>query len=81
MIKEEKEIYDKARQEMVLKTVPFDLGSAFDAGVRAGKEMARLTKSLNRCQSNSDGDCEHEQCPQILDGEPAATGRSCPLYP
>lgn len=76
-----REIYNKARGEMILKTLPFDLASAFDAGVKAGKEMAGATQPLTRCQSNSDGECDHHDCPQIKDGEPQATGRSCPLYP
>lgn len=28
---------------------------------------------------NSDGDCSWSECPQLRDGEPAATGRHCPL--
>jgi hypothetical protein len=35
---------------------------------------------LQRCQSGKDGDCIWDKCPQNRDGEPAATGRSCPLY-
>ena len=31
------------------------------------------------CQSNGDGDCEWEGCPQLRDNEPTATGRHCPL--
>ena len=33
-----------------------------------------------RCQSGKDGDCIWDKCPQNRDGEPAATGRSCPLF-
>ena len=36
--------------------------------------------ALTSCQSNRDGDCEHPKCPQILDNEPEASGRSCPIY-
>jgi hypothetical protein len=32
------------------------------------------------CQSDRDGDCDWKDCPQLRDGEPVATGRSCPLY-
>ena len=39
---------------------------------------AELPK-LPRCQSGSDGECWFDGCPQIRDGEPAATGRHCPL--
>ena len=31
------------------------------------------------CQSMRDGDCIWEHCPQNRDGEPAKTGRHCPL--
>jgi len=31
------------------------------------------------CQSGSDGECFHKDCPQIRDNEPLATGRHCPL--
>lgn len=32
------------------------------------------------CQSDNDGDCKDELCPQLRDGEPGKSGRSCPLY-
>lgn len=32
-----------------------------------------------RCHAGKDGDCVHRQCPQLRDGEPAKTGRHCPL--
>lgn len=32
-----------------------------------------------RCRSASDGDCDWPGCPQLRDGEPAKTGRACPL--
>lgn len=35
---------------------------------------------LTVCQaSRGDGECHHSLCPQERDGEPAKTGRSCPL--
>lgn len=39
----------------------------------------KVVLPLSRCQAARDGDCIHEQCPQLRDGEPAKTGRSCPL--
>lgn len=39
-----------------------------------------MLRELDRCQSNNDGDCDDPQCPQKRDGEPAKSGRSCPLY-
>lgn len=32
-----------------------------------------------RCHADKDGDCHHENCPQLRDNEPEATGRHCPL--
>lgn len=31
------------------------------------------------CKSGKDGDCNAADCPQERDGEPAKTGRHCPL--
>ena len=31
------------------------------------------------CYADRDGDCNHEGCPQLRDGEPLKTGRHCPL--
>ena len=36
-------------------------------------------RCMTRCQADDDGYCEWEECPQLRDGEPAATGRHCPL--
>lgn len=35
---------------------------------------------LNECHAGKDGDCIWPECPQLKDGEPAATGRTCPLW-
>lgn len=32
-----------------------------------------------RCHAQRDGGCVWPHCPQNRDGEPGATGRSCPL--
>lgn len=34
--------------------------------------------TVPRCRSGSDGDCIAEDCPQLIDNEPMATGRHCP---
>lgn len=34
---------------------------------------------LTSCQADCDGHCTHFKCPQASDGEPAKTGRHCPL--
>jgi len=31
------------------------------------------------CHAGTDGDCYWSECPQIMDGEPHKSGRSCPL--
>ena len=31
------------------------------------------------CHAQRDGDCEWGGCPQLCDGEPARSGRHCPL--
>jgi hypothetical protein len=31
------------------------------------------------CHADRDGDCNHKDCPQLRDGEPHKSGRSCPL--
>lgn len=36
-------------------------------------------RRMTRCQSDDDGHCESETCPQLMDGEPARSGRHCPL--
>ncbi len=35
---------------------------------------------LTSCASDSDGDCNHPECPQNRDKEPHFSGRSCPLW-
>lgn len=36
-------------------------------------------RPLIRCAAGRDGDCIHPDCPQNKEGEPAKTGRHCPL--
>lgn len=43
--------------------------------------LVRPPRFRGQCRSGEDGDCEWEGCPQLRDGEPEKTGRSCPLYP
>jgi hypothetical protein len=38
-----------------------------------------LLYHLPTCHSGKDGDCDHPQCIQNRDGEPAKTGRHCPF--
>lgn len=41
--------------------------------------MLMPPRPQGRCRSDSDGDCSWIGCPQIRDGEPAKSGRACPL--
>lgn len=36
-------------------------------------------KPLERCAAGRDGECNHPDCPQLRDNEPAASGRHCPI--
>ena len=47
--------------------------------VRIRSERISVPKT-DRCHSDRDGDCNWDQCPQTIDGEPEKTGRSCPLF-
>jgi hypothetical protein len=51
------------------------VGARF-AKVRRAEELA---KPLERCAGARDGECIDPRCPQNRDGEPAKTGRHCPL--
>jgi hypothetical protein len=48
---------------------------------RVGAEalVARTVAAVEICHGQKDGECHWEQCPQLRDSEPAATGRGCPL--
>jgi hypothetical protein len=41
--------------------------------------MTATVKPLTSCQADKDGECDHPLCPQNFDGEPAKSGRGCPL--
>lgn len=36
-------------------------------------------QTLAHCHADRDGDCNWEECPQLRDGEPSKSHRSCPL--
>lgn len=44
--------------------------------IQIGRE---LIAEHNRCHADRDGECCWQHCPQLRDGEPAKTGRHCPL--
>ncbi|HEI6992582.1 TPA: hypothetical protein ACTR19_004217 [Yersinia enterocolitica] len=39
----------------------------------------QFEKPLERCAAGRDGECSHQDCPQLRDNEPMATGRHCPI--
>lgn len=46
----------------------------------AGNGMgANSATEQTRCHADIDGDCEWSGCPQLRDGEPDKSHRSCPL--
>lgn len=46
-------------------------------GMEAQLHLSR--RMVTYCQADDDGHCVHKLCPQVRDGEPAGTGRHCPL--
>lgn len=55
--------------------LPASTGSASFASLDACEVCGRVSG----CQAGSDGECWWPDCPQIRDGEPARSGRHCPL--
>ena len=60
----------------------------FEAAQAAGARMDALARRFadptlgdpwDGCHAAKDGECHWRSCPQLRDGEPAATGRHCPL--
>lgn len=46
----------------------------------AGRRLGLPQEAVGEyCQSQRDGDCIWQHCPQNRDGEPRKTGRHCPL--
>jgi hypothetical protein len=59
--------------------LPFPAAPA-PAVVPVAKALAaRTVAAVEICHGHRDGECHWDQCPQLRDSEPAATGRSCPL--
>ena len=38
-----------------------------------------MEEEKEHCHAGRDGDCIDKRCPQLRDGEPEKSGRSCPL--
>lgn len=52
--------------------------STRDEFVSIPEAYARAKAQVDACHAGTDGDCVWEQCPQLRDDEPIATGRRCP---
>ena len=67
----------------IIKHVPPPIGSGITYLIPESQPCpngCKGTSELTVCQaSRGDGECHHALCPQARDGEPAATGRPCPL--
>ena len=56
--------------------------SAQNGDCRPDEPPLRLhlnTRTVTRCQADDDDECDYDRCPQLRDGEPAKSGRHCPL--
>ncbi|MBK8189037.1 MAG: hypothetical protein IPK79_01125 [Vampirovibrionales bacterium] len=74
------ELWDSDRDVHAGKLVIACLDPSIHYNPLAGKVAAAIAKDEERCRAaRSDGECIHPDCPQLLDGEPARSGRSCPL--
>lgn len=73
-------------KEYVEKHKPPHIHTWVDAtneAVKSGEiclECNAVRTTPTTCQAGSDGECGWCGCPQIRDGEPQASGRSCPIY-
>lgn len=70
-----------ARASMVIACT--DCGCLMESGdvygLTAPKFWAWNIRLFRSCKADRDGECSHKDCPQLRDGEPGKTGRSCPL--
>ena len=49
--------------------------------VRSSEIVGLRPRSISQCcHAARDGECAWKDCPQTRDGEPAKSGRSCPLH-
>ena len=57
-----------------------DLEAAYNGSYDDAVGAVASIDSKPRCHANRDGECNWAGCPQNRDGEPAKSGRSCPLW-
>ncbi|MFC5353490.1 hypothetical protein [Azospirillum himalayense] len=50
-----------------------------DDSLPSAPSAGEATKPLTHCAAGKDGECNHPDCPQLRDGEPAKSRRHCPL--
>lgn len=50
-----------------------------ESKIRIGELLESAEQKTDDCHGARDGECSWELCPQNRDGEPAKTGRHCPL--
>ena len=65
-----------------LKLVDFPMTQPMTKGVVSGGQERRTGQRRDPdfyCRADQDGDCYWDECPQLRDGEPEASGRHCPL--
>lgn len=56
-----------------------DVSLGTEIGTKLYLHPRGVKGTLKRCAADRDGDCLASECPQVRDGEPAKTGRHCPL--
>lgn len=61
----------EARKEIREELIPWALGE--------GDPVASRWLGRSRCHAARDGECFWSDCPQLRDGEPARSGRHCPI--
>lgn len=54
-------------------------GHSYGDGRLCVGDRAHPNHQVEHCHAHSDGECFSKHCPQLRDGEPVTTGRSCPL--
>lgn len=50
-----------------------------DDDIVQARPVRERYEDRERCHAQKDGDCDDARCPQLRDGEPAKTGRHCPI--
>lgn len=59
--------------------MPEDSAGRAQRPVVSAEEWCRLFKAGEICRADRDGYCDWEECPQLRNSEPLATGRHCPM--